>query len=105
MEAANRSEEALPNSVEVHEHRYSHPCHYLPHESRGVWRVSRSLLWGYEYLAISNTILALVPGRNPSSTLDFGCGDRRLLYEHSEIFQVGSSESTVPVVHCPWPEV
>jgi len=48
--------------------------------------VSRSLFWGYEYLAILNTILTLVRGRNPSSTLDFGCGDGRLLYELSRDF-------------------
>ena len=65
---------------------YSHPYHYLPHEHREVWRVSRSLFWGYEYLAILDAILRLVRGRDPSSTLDFGCGDGRLLYELSQDF-------------------
>jgi len=69
--------------VERQERLYSHPYHYLPHEHRKVWRVSRSLFWGYEYLAILDTILRLVRGRNPSSTLDFGCGDGRLLHELS----------------------
>jgi len=72
--------------AERQERLYSHPYHYLPHEYRGVWRVSRSLHWGYEYLAMLNTILTLVRGRNPSSTLDFGCGDGRLLYELSRKF-------------------
>ena len=48
--------------------------------------MSRSLYWGYEYLAILHTILILVRGRHPSSTLDFGCGDGRLLYELSRDF-------------------
>ena len=68
------------------ERLYSHPYHYLPHEHKGVWRVSRSLFWGYEYLAILNTVLTLVRARNPSSTLDFGCGDGRLLHELSRDF-------------------
>jgi len=69
--------------VDRQEGLYSHPYHYLPHEHRGVWRVSKSLFWGYEYLAILNTILSLVRERNPSSILDFGCGDGRLLHELS----------------------
>ena len=68
------------------ERLYAHPYHYLPHEYKGVWRLSKSLRWGYKYLAVLNTILTLVQGRNPSSILDFGCGDGRLLHELSRDF-------------------
>ena len=76
----------MRNKVIRQDRLYSHPYHYLPHEDREVWKVSRSLFWGYEYLAILDTILKLVLGRNPSSILDFGCGDGRLLYELSRNF-------------------
>ena len=50
-------------------------------DNDGVWYVGRHPQWGFEYLSLLETVLEMAMERNPSSILDFGCGDGRLLYE------------------------
>lgn len=69
---------------EIQEKQYSIPYHYLPWERDGVWRVGRFIEWGFEYLAVLNTVLDLVGKSLPKGQgrlLDFGCGDGRLISE------------------------
>jgi len=71
---------------EIQERQYNIPYHYLPWEQDGIWRIGRFLWWGFEYLAILNTVLELV-GKSLSDrkfrakVLDFCCGDGRLIVE------------------------
>lgn len=71
---------------EIQECQYSLPYHYFPWEQDGIWRVGRFLWWGFEYLAVLDTVLRLagkyVVSRNgPVKVLDFGCGDGRVIVE------------------------
>ncbi len=70
---------------DIQERQYSFPYHYLPWEQNGVWRVGRFLWWGFEYLAVLNTVLRMVEKsiqtEGNSTVLDFGCGDGRLIVE------------------------
>ena len=54
---------------------YTFPYHYLPTQQKEVWKVSRHLAWGYEYLAILNTVQEFLSRYESSRILDFGCGD------------------------------
>lgn len=65
----------------IQESQYTFPYHFLPDTVNGAWTVSRNLVWGYEYLAVLETITALVTNHRPKRVLDFGCGDGRLIYE------------------------
>jgi SAM-dependent methyltransferase len=68
--------------TEIQESRYSFPYHYLPIESPPkTWRVAQYLHWGYEYLAVLQTVKALTLRDQPQRALDFGCGDGRLIKE------------------------
>jgi 2-polyprenyl-3-methyl-5-hydroxy-6-metoxy-1,4-benzoquinol methylase len=62
---------------------YDFPYHHIPivRSKTNVWSVSRYLYWGYEYLAILNTIIDLVLCHKPKRLIDFGCGDGRLIKE------------------------
>jgi len=77
----------MPNPLSAEEKAYrqeklyTFPYHYLPHADEGVWRLARSLDWGYEYLGLLQVITNLVLKDKPQSVLDFGCGDGRLLHE------------------------
>lgn len=70
-----------PAAVQAAQYRY--PYHHLPHESGGVWHVGRHVQWGFEYLSLLAAVAEEVEKREPSSVLDFGCGDGRLLAELS----------------------
>jgi SAM-dependent methyltransferase len=65
----------------VQEGQYTFPYHFIPHDVNGAWMVSTHLWWGYEYLAILDSITNLVIGHQPRRVLDFGCGDGRLISE------------------------
>ena len=65
----------------VQEGQYTFPYHFIPQDVKGAWTVSTHLWWGYEYLAILQTITDLVVDLRPGKVLDFGCGDGRLIYE------------------------
>jgi SAM-dependent methyltransferase len=63
------------------DHLYDFPYHFIPYEDNGVWRITRDLWWGYEYISMLETIVNLVLNCAPKSVLDFGCGDGRVIYE------------------------
>jgi SAM-dependent methyltransferase len=65
----------------IQEAQYSFPYHYLPYAANGVWRVAQGLWWGYEYLALLETIMGVLCHYKPKRILDFGCGDGRLIKE------------------------
>ena len=65
----------------VQEGQYTFPYHFIPHDVNGAWTVSTHLWWGYEYLAILDSITNLVIDHQPKRVLDFGCGDGRLISE------------------------
>jgi 2-polyprenyl-3-methyl-5-hydroxy-6-metoxy-1,4-benzoquinol methylase len=68
--------------TEVQESLYSFPYHYLPTEDlTSAWRIARYLHWGYEYLAILETVKTVTLRTQPRRVLDFGCGDGRLSKE------------------------
>ena len=84
-----------PESIQ--ESMYSFPYHYLPYEDNEVWRISRQLWWGYDYLAVMDVVLHLTLQHDPQRVLDFGCGDGRLTYELAqrginEVYGVDISE-------------
>lgn len=72
---------ATPSKESIQESEYTFPYHFIPHDRNGAWNVSRYLYWGYEYLALLETITNLIISRHPERTLDFGCGDGRLISE------------------------
>jgi 2-polyprenyl-3-methyl-5-hydroxy-6-metoxy-1,4-benzoquinol methylase len=68
--------------TEIQESLYSFPYHYLPTENPPkTWRVAQYLHWGYEYLAVLQSVKALTLCDQPQRALDFGCGDGRLIKE------------------------
>lgn len=61
---------------------YGFPYHHLPHEGpRGEPHVGRHMRSGMEYLAYTRVVRDAVLTSSPSSVLDVGCGDGRLLAE------------------------
>lgn len=61
---------------------YEFPYHHLPHVTEaGRPHLGRSVRGGMEYLAFLGTVSEVVRDLTPSSVLDVGCGDGRLLAE------------------------
>lgn len=59
---------------------YVFPYHHLPHVAPGERpRLGRSMRGAMEYLAYLGEVVDIVEGLAPSSLLDVGCGDGRLL--------------------------
>jgi|SRR5882724_112747 len=65
----------------IQEDQYHFPYHFIPYNVDEVWRISRFLWWGYEYIAVLDTIVNLIISYHPKKVLDFGCGDGRLIHE------------------------
>jgi SAM-dependent methyltransferase len=61
--------------------QYTFPYHFIPQRNDHGWDVSRHLWWGYEYLAVLETVMSLAVKHAPTTVLDFGCGDGRLISE------------------------
>jgi SAM-dependent methyltransferase len=61
--------------------QYTFPYHFIPQSNDYGWGVSRHLWWGYEYLAVLETVTSLAVQHAPTNVLDFGCGDGRLISE------------------------
>lgn len=66
---------------ELQDRLYSLPYHHLPWTDDGAWRIEARLDWGFQYLALLETVLNLIRSRKPNTVLDFGCGDARLIRE------------------------
>jgi 2-polyprenyl-3-methyl-5-hydroxy-6-metoxy-1,4-benzoquinol methylase len=59
---------------------YEFPYHYLPTiDKQGAIRVHQKLAWGLEYMTYMSFIFQLIKKYTPSSLLDVGCGDGRLI--------------------------
>jgi len=65
----------------VQEGQYEFPYHFIPHFVSGAPRLERSLDWGLQYLAYIGEVKRRVLSLNPTSVLDVGCGDGKLLSE------------------------
>ena len=66
----------------IQESLYEFPYHHLLSAEPGnIWRVARVLFWGYDHLALLETVCNLVIRYQPKRLVDFGCGDGRLIKE------------------------
>jgi len=64
----------------IQEAEYAFPYHYVPHvDSRGTPWCVRRLSWGFEYLCYVSHVQELVGELAPSSVLEVGCGDGRVI--------------------------
>lgn len=73
-------EHASVDKFQIQDSRYEFPYHYTPHfDSNGVGIRTRSLSWGWEYLTYLKHIQELIISLQPTSVLDVGCGDGRLI--------------------------
>lgn len=60
--------------------QYSFPYHWLPFvDKKQGFALGQSLAWGLDYLTYMDFISTLIENQKPSSLLDVGCGDGRLL--------------------------
>ncbi len=63
--------------------QYSFPYHHIPTSDGRRFSQTRSLAWGYEYLAYLEFVRDLVLNLGFQVLLDVGCGDGRFLHELS----------------------
>lgn len=71
----------MSKKFEVQEQLYTFPYHYLPTvNNEGAVRLHRQMSWGLEYLTYMTFVVELIREQRPSSLLDVGCGDGRLLH-------------------------
>jgi SAM-dependent methyltransferase len=61
--------------------QYTFPYHLIPRDEDGYWAPSRILPWGMEYLGLLSAMKQELEALAPSSVVDVGCGDGRLLAE------------------------
>jgi 2-polyprenyl-3-methyl-5-hydroxy-6-metoxy-1,4-benzoquinol methylase len=66
---------------EIQAGKYSFPYHWLPHVADNRWTIHRTLHWGFEYLALLETLCGIVLRLQPTRVLDLGCGDGRLSFQ------------------------
>jgi SAM-dependent methyltransferase len=70
-----------PNQFQLQESLYSYPYHYLPTISDNEEiSIHQILPWGLEYLTYMSFIVDLIKSYKPTSLLDVGCGDGRLIH-------------------------
>ncbi|MDD5327074.1 MAG: class I SAM-dependent methyltransferase [Phycisphaerae bacterium] len=68
------------DKYKIQDYQYSFPYHHIPHfDNEGVGVCFLTLRWGFEYLCYLGHIRELVYSLAPSSVLDVGCGDGRLI--------------------------
>jgi SAM-dependent methyltransferase len=80
--SAERGTDAHAGSVQSHlqEGKYAFPYHYIPHfDNRGIPFRSRRLAWSFDYLCYVRHIRELVVSLAPTSVLEVGCGDGRVI--------------------------
>jgi 2-polyprenyl-3-methyl-5-hydroxy-6-metoxy-1,4-benzoquinol methylase len=64
----------------IQEQRYSFPYHHIPHfDKKGRPVCVRALGWGLEYLCYTGHVREIVRSLAPSSVLEVGCGDGRII--------------------------
>jgi SAM-dependent methyltransferase len=70
----------MTDKFTIQDRQYRFPYHHIPHlDDKGDVVCHRLLTWGFEYMCYLLHIRDLVSDLNPSSILDVGCGDGRLL--------------------------
>lgn len=80
---------------------YRFPYHHLPGRDFGHLRLGRVFRGGAEYLAYTDVVVERIVDASPSTVLDVGCGDGRLLVElrqqlpASSLFGVDTDERAV----------
>ena len=75
----NAPQDAL-DKYRIQDYQYSFPYHHIPHfDNEGVGVCFRTLSWGFEYLCYLSHIRELVYSFTPSSVLEVGCGDGRVI--------------------------
>ncbi|MDD5064924.1 MAG: class I SAM-dependent methyltransferase [Phycisphaerae bacterium] len=68
------------DKYKIQDDQYSFPYHHIPHfDKKGVGVRFRALSWGFEYLCYSRHVCELVHTLTPSSVLEVGCGDGRVI--------------------------
>ncbi|MCW5980218.1 MAG: class I SAM-dependent methyltransferase [Bryobacteraceae bacterium] len=66
---------------ELQDHSYDYPYHFIPNLDRGgEIRLHRQLQWGLVYMTYMTFVADLIRSLRPSSMLDVGCGDARLIH-------------------------
>jgi SAM-dependent methyltransferase len=93
---------ALMDKYTLQNRLYSYPYHYIPEApDAGPALRHRLLDWGFEYLCYMLHARDILLRLNPTSLLDVGCGDGRLLHmlrDHADrIRQVGVDTSQVAI--------
>lgn len=71
----------MKDKSQIQESHYHFPYHYIPRADGSVFKPSRILRWGYEYVSYIEYLKQKVLAIQPKSLLDVGCGDGRFLYE------------------------
>jgi len=75
----NAPQECL-DRYRIQDDLYSFPYHHIPHfDNEGVGVRFRTLNWGFEYLCYLRHIREIVQSLRPSSVLEVGCGDGRVI--------------------------
>jgi len=97
----DETDPSAPTKFQQQDRQYEFPYHYIPRMEGGVFRLSRTLRWGYEYLSYIQYIVETASRQSFGRLLDVGCGDGRLLYELAKrsdadkLFGVDLSESAI----------
>ena len=70
----------LSDEQALQEIEYTFPYHHLPFvDDAGVPHHGRRMTWAFEYLAYTHAVERAIASIKPSSLLDVGCGDGRLI--------------------------
>lgn len=75
-----KAEQEDMDKFEMQNRQYSFPYHHIPHVDNSGFGVRfRTLHWGFQYLCYLSHTKEVIRSLAPSSVLDVGCGDGRLL--------------------------
>lgn len=77
----------LSKEQNIQEGQYEFPYHYIPSADGEGFSQTKTLRWGYEYMAYLDFVLDLLAQHRFDSLLDVGCGDGRLLFELDKKFK------------------
>lgn len=85
--------------MELQEDQYTFPYHHVPQVKDGYISHIRSRSWAFSYMALLLKIRENILDKNPSSVLDVGCGDGRLLGLLPERIQRVGIDLSVRAIH------